>query len=101
MVAAVDWLEWTGSVSGLLGAFLLATHTSVSRYGWFAFLVANLSMGVFALDIHHYGLLMQQVGFTFTSLLGIYRTGFLSSGSRQDAMGPSLSPSRRLFKNRF
>ena len=97
----VTWLEWTGSLSGLLGAFLLATHTSVSRYGWFAFLVANLSMGVFALDIHHYGLLMQQVGFTLTSLLGIYRTGFLSSSSRHDAMRPSLPRSRRLFNNRY
>ena len=101
MAAAVDWLEWIGSLSGLLGAFLLATHTRVSRYGWLAFLVANLSMGIFALDIHHYGLLLQQVGFTLTSLLGIYRAGFLSSVPRHDAMEQSWPRSKRLFKNRF
>lgn len=68
-------LEWAGSISGLLGAFLLATNTSVSRYGWFAFLVANFCMILFALGIDKYGLMVQQIGFTFTSLLGIYRSG--------------------------
>lgn len=36
--------EWTGSLLGLLGAFLLATNTRVSRYGRLAFLAANLAM---------------------------------------------------------
>ena len=66
-------LEWTGSLAGLLGSALLATHTRVSRYGWFAYLIANIAMGLFALSGHHYGLLVQQVGFTGTSIFGIYR----------------------------
>jgi hypothetical protein len=70
-----DMLEWSGSVSGLLGAYLLATHTSVSKYGWIAFLVANITMGGFAVKLHHYGLLVQQIGFAGSSLLGIYRSG--------------------------
>lgn len=69
----IDQLEWIGSLSGLVGAFLLATHTRVSRYGWLAFLAANLAMIGFAVGIHRYGLLVQQVGFMATSLLGIYR----------------------------
>ena len=97
-MVVTDWLEWTGSVSGLLGAFLLSTYTHVSRYGWFAFLLANISMGIFALDIHHYGLLVQQVGFTVTSLLGIYRTGFVSFDSHNKTLGRVLHTSRRLFK---
>jgi len=73
----IDALEWVGSLLGLLGAFLLATHTRLSRYGWLAFLAANLAMIAFALGIGRYGLLVQQVGFMGTSLLGLYRAGFL------------------------
>ena len=36
--------EWGGALLGLLGAFLLATHSRVSRYGWLAFLAANMAM---------------------------------------------------------
>jgi len=78
----VDFLEWAGSLSGLVGAFLLATHSRVSRYGWLAFLIANIAMIGFALGIHRYGLLLQQLGFMGTSLLGIYRAGFVFN-SRQ------------------
>lgn len=43
--------EWAGSIFGLLGTFLLATHTSVSGYGWLAFLLANLATLAFAVSI--------------------------------------------------
>lgn len=69
-------LEWTGSLLGLLGAFLLATHSRISRYGWIAFFCANLAMIAFAFCIDRYGLLVQQIGFTATSALGLYRAGF-------------------------
>ena len=47
----LQFFEWTGTVLGLLGAFLLATNSRISRYGWLAFMA--------------------------TSLLGLYRTGML------------------------
>jgi hypothetical protein len=66
--------EWSGSILGLAGAFLLATHSALSRLGWVLFLAANLAMIAFAAGIGAYGLLLQQLGFTVTSLLGIYRS---------------------------
>lgn len=78
----IDALEWTGSLLGLLGSFLLATHTQVSRYGWVAFLIANIAMVLFAYAIGRYGLLVQQVGFMGTSALGLYRAGFFVSAIR-------------------
>lgn len=69
--------EWTGSLLGLLGAFLLATNTRVSRYGWLAFLAANLAMIAFAMSIGATGLLVQQLGFMGTSCLGLYRAGMI------------------------
>jgi hypothetical protein len=73
----IDYLEWIGALSGLLGAFLLATHTNISRYGWVAFLAANIALIGFAIGIERYGLLLQQVGFMATSLLGLYRAGMI------------------------
>lgn len=72
-------LEWSGCIIGLLGAFLLALNTNMSRYGWPVFLAANLVMIAFALTADLYGLLLQQIGFTITSLLGIYRAQLLPS----------------------
>ena len=69
-----DILEWTGCALSLTGAFLLSTHTKRSSYGWIFFLSANLVFIGFALNIERYGLLVQQLGFTATSLLGIYRS---------------------------
>jgi hypothetical protein len=48
----------------LLGAFLLATHSPNSRYGWLAFLGAKVAMTAFAMTIGAHGLLVQQLGFT-------------------------------------
>jgi hypothetical protein len=71
-------LEWAGALVGLAGAFLLATNSRLSRYGWVGFLLANFFMLGFAIDGEHWGLLTQQVGFTATSLLGIWRSGLIS-----------------------
>jgi hypothetical protein len=67
--------EWTGSIMGLLGAFLLATHSRISRYGWWAFLVGNVALIAFALQIGAWGLLLQQLGLMAINGLGLYRIG--------------------------
>lgn len=36
-MSTTQYLEWAGAILGLLGAFLLATNTRFSRYGWVAF----------------------------------------------------------------
>lgn len=73
----IDFFEWSGSILGLLGALLLASHTRVSRYGWVAFFLANVAMIAFAYGLDRRGLLLQQVGFMGTSLLGLFRVGLL------------------------
>lgn len=68
-------LEWSGAVTGLVGAAILASQTRHARWGWLAFLLANLLLISWALRMQAMGLLVQQVGFTVTSLLGLYRSG--------------------------
>lgn len=66
-------LEWSGALLGLLGAYLIATHGRWARYGWIAFLAANATMGGFALATEARGLLLQQVGFMGSAVLGLRR----------------------------
>lgn len=62
-------LEWTGTLLGLI-----ATHGRWARYGWVAFLAANVAMGGFALAIEPRGLLLHQMGFMGSGVLGLRRT---------------------------
>ena len=73
------WLEWSGALIGIMGAGLLATHSRGAKYGWLCFLAANLLFIAWALRIGASGLLVQQVCFTLTSLLGIARSGVFPS----------------------
>lgn len=77
-MSMIQIFEWAGSLSGMVGALLLAMNTSISRYGWVAFLIANVGMIAFAWGIDARGLLLQQCFFAGTSLLGMYRTGLLA-----------------------
>ena len=75
-------MVWGGALAGLLGAGLLASQTRHARWGWLAFLLANLLLICWALRMQAMGLLVQQLGFTATSVLGLYRRG-LWPGSRR------------------
>jgi len=66
-------IEWSGSLMGLVGAFLLALNTQISGWGFVAFLVSNLFWIAFALRQKAWGLLTMQAGFTASSVLGILR----------------------------
>jgi hypothetical protein len=75
-MSSADYYEWIGCIFGLTGAFLLATNTKVSRYGWIAFSVANVSLILLAIELDRSKLLLTYIGFTATSTLGLYRSGF-------------------------
>ena len=70
-------LEWGGAFLGLTGACLLATHGKHARYGWIFFLTSNLVLGYWAYLMGSVGLLVLQVGFMVTSLLGVKRSGLI------------------------
>ena len=77
MTNSILW-EWSGSTLSILGALLLATHTKASRYGWLAFLAANIVLLAYFANSGLYGLVVQQIAFTGTSVLGIWWSGLLA-----------------------
>lgn len=83
-------LEWAGAVMGLMGAFLVATHGKYARYGWAFFLASNLALITWAAKVGATGLLVLQVGFTVTSLIGLKQSGLIGI-SWQRKTGPPAS----------
>lgn len=70
------YCEWIGCIFGLTGAFLLASNTRFSRYGWIAFSIANIALLIFAIELDRPRLVLTYTGFTISSTVGLYRAGF-------------------------
>lgn len=66
-------LEWTGAACGIIGATMIASNTKVSPWGWWLFLVSSLSLTVYGLMAGTYGIMLLNVAFVMTNLLGLYR----------------------------
>lgn len=65
-------IEALAAVCGLLGAFLLAERGDHAAWGWVAFLVSNAGWIAFGCLNRLWWLVAMQVGFTYTSLRGIW-----------------------------
>lgn len=66
-------LEWTGAATGIAGAAMVASHSRYSPYGWICFLVSSLCMSCYGLLTEAWGLLLLEVCFVLTNLLGLWR----------------------------
>lgn len=71
-----DLLQWLGCATGALGSLLLALNKSYSRWGFVFFLIANGFWAAYGLETGAKGLVVNQLVFTVTSLIGIYRWFF-------------------------
>lgn len=63
---------WAGAFTGLIGAQLLAMNNAYSGWGFAFFLLSNLFMLMYGFAVKARGLILMQMGFTVTSLQGIY-----------------------------
>jgi hypothetical protein len=66
-------LEWSGCVLGLFGALLQALNVRFSAWGFVLFLLSNFAWLGFAYLTSTSGLSVMNIGYTATSILGIYR----------------------------
>lgn len=64
--------EYLAAALGLVGTLLLALRGPRAGWAFPVYLVSNALWIVFATRFGHWGLVAQQVGFTLTSLIGIY-----------------------------
>lgn len=69
----MEFVEWIACFTGLAGALLLALNNQFSRWGFVCFLASNIFWIAFSVANGTHGLLVSQLGFTVTSLIGIFR----------------------------
>jgi len=65
--------ELFAAASGLLGALLLALKVRISAWGWVCFALSNAGWIAFSWGNSHWFLLVQQLGFSITSAIGIWK----------------------------
>lgn len=64
--------EWAGAFLGLTSAALLSLNVRASRFGWLP-LLSNGAWIAYGDKVGAHGLVVMQIGFTLTSLMGVYR----------------------------
>lgn len=65
-------IEILAAMCGLLGTLLLATKGRWAGWGFVAFLFSNAGWLAFSYSYAHWAMFTQQIGFTASSLLGIW-----------------------------
>ncbi len=66
-------LGWVAALAGILGAGLLASNTSISGYGWFAYMMSSTSWCMIALKSKSSPLLVMNGVYTAINMIGILR----------------------------
>lgn len=69
----MNLIEIIAAFFGLSGTLLLATKSQWAGWGFVAFLGSNAGWLAFAWQHNHQAMFIQQIGFTISSLLGIWK----------------------------
>jgi hypothetical protein len=85
-------IELAAATFGLLGTILLAGNGKRAGWGFVAFLASNAGWLAFSYAGGHWSLFAQQIGFTVTSLFGIWRWLLQPRASMWPEPGETLPP---------
>ena len=66
-------IELISALMGMLGALLLATRSRFAGWAFVLWLISNVGWIIFGAGNQHWFFIVQQLVFTVTSLIGIYR----------------------------
>jgi nicotinamide riboside transporter PnuC len=67
---------WIGSITGVIGAILVAFNFEFSKFGYFFFLVSSITWAIQANKNKDKALLSINLAFTIINIIGIYRWFF-------------------------
>lgn len=87
-------LEMLSAALGLLGAALLATRSRWAGWAFVAWLISNIGWIVFGAGNQHWYFIAQQVGFTATSVLGVWTWLIHPALRKSEALGESARERR-------
>jgi len=66
-------VELFASTCGLIGSLLLAMKGRIAPWGWVFFALSNIGWITFSYGYSHWFFLVQQIGFSITSAIGIWK----------------------------
>ncbi|MBF0188272.1 MAG: hypothetical protein HQL50_10155 [Magnetococcales bacterium] len=66
-------LKWTGTVTGIIGATLIALNISISGYGFLFYGISCLTWGVAGWWMREWSLVVLQGVFLIINVIGIWR----------------------------
>lgn len=66
-------LKWFASVTGFIGAMMLALNIDISKYAYLVFLSSSTVWMYAGYIMKEYSLVFVNVGFTAVNLIGVYR----------------------------
>jgi nicotinamide riboside transporter PnuC len=69
----VNKIEWLACVTGIIGAFTVASNTQYSGFGFIPFLIGALAYIYVAVRIQNVKLFLLNVVFACANLVGIFR----------------------------
>ena len=69
----LTFLKWTGTLTGVTGALILALNLPFSGWGWVLFATSALTWTIAGIAMRELSLVLLQGGFLVVDLLGIYR----------------------------
>ena len=70
---AFSALKWLGTLTGVLGALILALNIPVSGWGWVLFTISSISWTIAGLALRDASLAVLQGTFIVVDLLGVWR----------------------------
>lgn len=66
-------LDWAGLFFGIIGAYLVASNTPLSPYGWLFFFASSIFLTAYTLYRREFRMAVLQIVFVGSNVLGIYR----------------------------
>lgn len=66
-------LKWIGTLTGVLGALMLALNIPLSGWGWVLFLISSLAWTLAGAVMKDMSLVVLQFAFVVVDLIGVWR----------------------------
>ena len=70
---AFSVVKWVGTITGVVGAFILALNIPLSGWGWTLFLFSSLSWTFAAIVMKDMSLAVLQFAFVVVDMIGVWR----------------------------
>lgn len=66
-------MDAIGAITASIGALMLAMNGNRAKYGWWLFLVSNLTWSVYAVREEIYTLLLQEIVYLVINIIGLWQ----------------------------